>query len=528
MTYNVLITDPLSEAGLQPLRESEHLKVIVKTDLTTEQLLEEIKTAHALLVRSQTKVTREVIEQGKHLKVIGRAGVGVDNIDLEAATEKGIIVVNAPNGNVNSAAEHTMAMLMSLARRIPQAYNSLKNGQWNRSAYVGVEVKGKTLGVIGLGRIGTEVAYRAKGQRMEVIGYDPFFTKEKAEAMGIQFGTIEEVLETADFVTVHTPLMDGTYHLIDEKALKLMKENAYLINCARGGIVDEDALYEAIVNKEIAGAALDVFENEPVTEHPLLTLDQVIATPHLGGSTIEAQENVAIDVSKDVVGILSGKLAKHPVNIPSLPMDVLQKIEPYFTLAEKLGSFLAELTTEFVEAIHISYAGVLNEIETAPITRSVIKGMLRKHLGERINNINAAYIAKKRDIDVHEHKTAKTNGFTNLLTVEARLANKSYRISGTLSKGFGPRIVEIDSYMTDVIPEGHFLFINHKDQPGAIGHVGTLLAKENTNIALMQVARQEEGGDAMMILNIDKPISEETKEKLTTIKDVYRVTEIDL
>jgi len=528
MTYNVLITDPLSEAGLQPLRESAHLNVKVATNLTTDQLLQEIETAHALLVRSQTKVTREVIERGKQLKVIGRAGVGVDNIDLEAATERGIIVVNAPNGNINSAAEHTIAMLMSLARKIPQAYNSLKNGEWNRSAYVGVEVKGKTLGVIGLGRIGTEVAYRAKGQRMEVIGYDPFFTEEKAEAMGIRFGTIEEVLQEADFVTVHTPLMDETYHLIDKQALKLMKKSAYIINCARGGIVDEDALYEAIVNGEIAGAALDVFENEPITEHPLLTLEQVIATPHLGGSTIEAQENVAIDVSKDVVGILSGKLAKHPVNIPSLPMDVLQRIEPYFSLAEKLGSFLATLTTEFVKEIHISYAGVLNDIETAPITRSVIKGLLRNHLGERINNINAAYIAKQRDIDIHEHKTAKSNGFTNLLTVEAKLADKTYRIAGTLSKEFGPRIVEINHYMTDVIPEGHFLFINHKDQPGAIGHVGTLLAEENINIALMQVARKEEGGDAMMILNIDKPLSEKAKEKLLDIHDVYRVTEIDL
>lgn len=528
MTYNVLITDPLSEAGLQPLRDAAHLNINVATDLSTDELLQEIETAHALLVRSQTQVTREVIERGKQLKVIGRAGVGVDNIDLDAATEHGIIVVNAPNGNINSAAEHTMAMLMSLARKIPQAHHSLKNGKWDRSAYVGVEVKGKTLGIIGLGRIGTEVAYRAKGQRMDVIGYDPFFTEEKAEAMGIKFGTIEAVLQEADFITVHTPLMDETYHLIDAEALNMMKPTAFLINCARGGIVDEDALYEAIVAEKIAGAAIDVFENEPITDHPLLTLDQVVATPHLGGSTIEAQENVAIDVSKDVVGILSGQLAKHPVNIPSLPADVLQKIEPYFGLAEKLGSFLGKLTSEFVKKLHISYAGVLNEIETAPITRSVIKGLLRKHLGERINNINAAYIASKREIDIHEHKTTESNGFTNLLTVEATVANETYRISGTLSEGFGSRIVAIDDYAMDVIPEGHLVFVNHKDQPGAIGHVGTLLAQENINIASMQVARKEAGGDAMMILTIDKPMREEAKEKLTNIPDIYRVIEIDL
>lgn len=528
MKYNVLITDPLSEVGLQPLQDATHLNVTVATDLTEEQLLENITTAHALLVRSQTQVTREVIEQGKQLKVIGRAGVGVDNIDLEAATEQGIVVVNAPNGNINSAAEHTIAMLMSLARKIPQAHKSLLKGSWDRSSYIGVEVKGKTLGVIGLGRIGTEVAYRAKGQRMNVIGYDPFFTAEKAESMGIVFGSIEEILKEADFITVHTPLMEETHHLIDEKALKMMKETAYLINCARGGIIDEDALYEAIKNKEIAGAALDVFEEEPAINHPLFELNEVVATPHLGGSTIEAQESVAIDVSRDVVGILSGELAKHPVNIPSFPPDVLSKIEPYFSLAEQLGSFLGKLTGKVIQELHISYAGVLNEIETAPITRSVIKGLLRKHLGDRINNINATYIASKRDINIHEHKTTQTDGFTNLLTVKTVVDGKTYRVSGTLSKGLGPRIVQIDEYATDVVPESHMLFIEHKDQPGAIGQVGMVLAKEAINIASMQVARKEAGGEAMMILTVDKPLPESTEAKVQSIQDIYSLISIDL
>src|SRR5690625_4467603 len=343
MTYNVLITDPLSEAGLQPLRESAHLNVKVATNLTTDQLLQEIETAHALLVRSQTKVTREVIERGKQLKVIGRAGVGVDNIDLEAATERGIIVVNAPNGNINSAAEHTIAMMMSLARKIPQAYHSLKDGKWDRKSFIGVELKGKTLGIIGLGRIGTEVAVRAKGQRMKVIAYDPFLTEEKAENLGIGYATLEGVLQKADFITVHTPLLKETRHMINKDSFDIMKDHVRIVNCARGGVIDENALYDAIVSGKVAGAAIDVFEKEPAVGHKLLELDEVIATPHLGASTYEAQENVAIDVSEDVVNILSGGIATHPVNIPSVPQEVMKKIEPYFHLAEKVGVFLSRL-----------------------------------------------------------------------------------------------------------------------------------------------------------------------------------------
>lgn len=528
MTYKVLITDPLSEAGIQPLKDADHLDVKMVTDLSHGELLEEISDAHALLVRSQTDVTREVIEHGKELKVIGRAGVGVDNIDLDAATEHGVVVVNAPNSNVNSAAEHAMAMLMSLARKIPQAYLSLKNGEWDRSGHIGVEVREKKLGVIGLGRIGTEVAYRAKGQRMNVIGFDPFFSEKKAKSMGIEFGSLEEVLEQSDFITVHTPLMKDTKHLISTDEFKIMKDDAYLINCARGGIVDEAALYEALVEEEIAGAALDVFEEEPATDNKLLELDQVIATPHLGGSTIEAQESVAVVVSHDVVGLLSGELAKHPVNIPSLPMEVLQKIEPYFELAEKLGQFLSKLEPTVIDEVHISYAGVLNEIDTTPITRSVVKGLLMQHLGNRINNINATYLASKRDIVIHQHKTAKTNGFTNLMTVKVTTKGKTHEVAGTLLSGLGPRLVRFDNYVTDVDPKGHMLFIKHRDQPGAIGQVGTALAKEKVNIATMQVARKEEGGDAIMILRVDKPVQEETLERIEGVKDIYKAVSIDM
>lgn len=528
MAHKVLITDPLSEDGLLPLKKADHIDIKVATDLSYDELLENIKDTDALLVRSQTKVTREVIEHAKHLKVIGRAGVGVDNIDLEAATEYGIVVVNAPNGNVNSAAEHTMAMLMALARKIPQAYHLLKNGRWDRSSHVGVEVKDKTLGIIGLGRIGTEVAYRAKGQRMNVIAYDPFFTEEKAEAIGIGFGTFEEVLQTSDFITVHTPLLEDTRHLINAEAFAMMKESAYMINCARGGIIDEEALYDALIEHKIAGAALDVFEDEPIEHHKLLELDQVIATPHLGGSTIEAQENVAVDVSHDVVTILSGGLAKNPVNIPSIPQEVLKEIEPYFYLAEKLGAFLARLESDVLDELHIYYAGAFNNVNVSPLTRNTVKGLLKRHLGERVNNVNASFLAEKRGITVHEHKTSTSKGFTNLLTVEVKSSSGKRRVSGTLLNGLGARIVKVDDYSMDVIPEGHMLFINHKDQPGAIGRVGMILAEDHINIATMQVARRQEGGDAIMVLTVDKPTSEQTLENIKKLPDVYRVTAIDM
>ena len=357
MTYQILIADPLSEEGIYPLRQADGLDITVATELSKEDLLERIKDFDALLVRSQTQVTREVIEAASKLKIIGRAGVGVDNIDLDAATEHGIIVVNAPDGNTNSAAEHTIAMLTALARKIPQAFNSLKNGQWDRKSFIGVELKNKTLGVIGLGRIGAEVAARAKGQRMNVIAYDPFLTEEKAHKMGIGFGSVEEVLKAADFITIHTPLLKETRHLLDDEAFSKMKDGVQIINCARGGIIDEDALYKAIVSGKVAGAALDVFETEPFVDHPLLTLPEVIATPHLGASTVEAQESVAIDVSMDVVAYFNGGSVRNPVNLPSVPKEVLAKIAPFFDLAEKLGVFLSRMTDEVIEEVNIKFAG---------------------------------------------------------------------------------------------------------------------------------------------------------------------------
>lgn len=528
MTYRVLISDPLSEEGIFPLREAVNIEIVMETDLTPEQLLERVKDFDALLVRSQTQVTKDVIAHGKKLKVIGRAGVGVDNIDLEAATEAGVIVVNAPDGNTNSAAEHTIAMLMSLARKIPQAFYALKQQQWDRKSHVGVELKNKTLGVVGLGRIGAEVAARAKGQRMNVIAYDPFLTEEKANNMGIDFGTVEDVLKAADFITVHTPLLKETKHLINKEAFAIMKDSVRIINCARGGIIDEDALYDAIREGKVAGAALDVFEEEPATDHRLLDLPEVIATPHLGASTFEAQETVAIDVSRDVVNILGGNVAQNPVNIPSVPQEIMHTIEPYFHLSEKLGRFLARFVTDVIEEVNVFYSGELSEMEVAPLSRNAVKGILKRYLGEHVNEVNAAYLAEKKGIVINENKTSSTKGFINLITVEVVTKAERRRVAGTLLNGFGPRIVKIDEYRVDVVPEGHLLIIKHKDQPGAIGRVGTMMAKDNINIATMQVGRSDVGGDAIMALTIDRPIDEAEIEKLVELAEIYKAKAIDL
>lgn len=528
MTFKILISDPLSEDGIYPLREADNIEVVIDTGLSPEQLLKKISEFDGLLVRSQTKVTREVIEKGHNLKVIGRAGVGVDNIDLDAATENGIIVVNAPDGNTNSAAEHTMAMLMSLARNIPQAHMSIKNKEWDRKSYIGVELRDKTLGIVGLGRIGSEVARRARGQRMKVIAYDPFFSEEKAEAMGIGYGALDDVLRNSDFITVHTPLLDSTRHLINKEAFEKMKDGVRIINCARGGIIDEDALYDAIVEGKVAGAALDVFEEEPAIDNKLLTLKEVIATPHLGASTVEAQENVAIDVSEDVVRILSGGLARNPVNIPSVPREVMKKIEPYFYLSEKLGLFLAYLEDEPIDEINISYAGDLTAFEIAPLTQNTLKGLLKRHLGTHVNNVNASFLAEKKGITVHERKTSAARGFTNLITVEIVTKSTKRRVAGTLLNGLGSRIVKIDDYSMDVIPEGHLLLVHHQDKPGMIGRVGNLLAKNDVNIATMQVGRERIGGKAIMMLTIDRPLTKEELDEIRALDGFDRVTAVDL
>ncbi|TCT23313.1 D-3-phosphoglycerate dehydrogenase [Melghiribacillus thermohalophilus] len=528
MTFQVLISDPLNEDGIKPLIDADHIEVHMLTNLSKAELLERIPEYDALIVRSQTKVTEDVIEKGERLKVIGRAGVGVDNIDLDAATERGIVVVNSPDGNTNSAAEHTMAMLMALARNIPQAHASIKNHNWDRKSFVGVELKDKILGIIGLGRIGTEVAYRARGQRLKVIAYDPYLTEEKAKQLGVQYGTLDDVLRKSDFITIHTPLLKETRHILSAGAFRKMKDGVQILNCARGGLIDEDALYRAIKSKKVRGAALDVFEEEPVKNYKLLDLPEVIATPHLGASTVEAQENVAVDVSYDVIRILNGGLPQNPVNIPSVSAEVMEKIEPYFNLSEKLGRFIARMTEEPIEEVTVRFSGSLTELDISPLTRNAVKGMLKPYLGEHVNDVNAPFLASRKGITINESKTSRTKGFTNLITIEVQTRSSAKTVAGTLLNGLGTRIVKIDNYSVDVMPEGNLLLIRHKDQPGAIGRVGSLLGQYDVNIATMQVGRSNVGGDAIMVLTIDKPIDKECLDDLRNIPNIMHVIPIEL
>lgn len=525
--FRVLITDPLSNQGIEKLLDAPDVEVIRKTDLTPEQLLDEITTADALIVRSQTQVTADVIRAGEKLKAIGRAGVGVDNIDISAATARGIIVVNAPDGNTISTAEHTFAMLISLSRNIPQGYRSTVQGEWNRKQFVGVELNHKTLGIIGLGRIGAELAKRARAFNMKVMAFDPYLTEERAQKMGVRQATLEEVIAGADFLTVHTPLTKETRHLIDADAFAKMKDGVRVLNCARGGIIDEKALYEAIKGGKVAGAALDVFETEPPGEHPLFTLPQVIATPHLGASTREAQENVAIDVSEEILHILREEPFKNAVNLPSIPAELQEKLHPYQTLAEKLGSFATQTAEGALDEITVTYSGELADMDTAPLTRIILKGALSNYLAD-VNYVNAPHLAKERDVRVTEQKVSKNRGFNQLIHVNIQTNSGNTAVSGTLLNGLGPRIVKIDQYTVDVQPSGHLLLIRHQDRPGAIGRVGTILGSRDVNIATMQVGRRDIGGPAIMMLTVDKQLPEELLETLKELDEVQKITAIDL
>lgn len=526
--FNILVSDPLSQHGIQALLDAEDVHVDEETDLSHDELLAVIPGYDALLVRSQTKVTADVLEAAQRLKVVGRAGVGVDNIDLQAATNHGVVVMNAPDGNTISAAEHTFAMMMATARRIPQAYQSLSAGKWDRNAFRGVELNNKTLGVIGLGRIGTEVAKRAKAFHMNIVAYDPFLTEERAEKMGVEKATVDEVAGKADFITVHTPLTKETHHLISSEQFGKMKPGVRLVNCARGGIIDEAALYTAIRDGQVAGAALDVFETEPPTDSPLLTLLEVVVTPHLGASTEEAQENVAVDVSGEILRVLRDEPFKNAVNLPSVSAEIMQKLKPYFLLAEKLGEMTVQLAKGTPVDVGITYAGELTEIDTAPLTRTMLKGILAYYLGTKVNYVNAPHLAKHHGVAYNEERTPKHRGFTSLVTITLKTDQEERSVSGTLLNGYGPRIIKIDDYSIDVLPQDHLLLIRHTDRPGMIGRVGTTLGEHDVNIGTMQVGRRDVGGQAIMMLTVDKKVAKESLIKLEELEDIISVQDIDL
>ncbi|MCR3922122.1 MAG: phosphoglycerate dehydrogenase [Firmicutes bacterium] len=523
----ILVSDSISELGIAKLQEKA--QVDVKTNLTVEELVTIIPEYDALIVRSATKVTRPIIAAGKSLKVIGRAGVGVDNIDVDAATEHGIIVINAPEGNTISAAEHTIAMMTSLARNIPAASASLKAGEWKRNNFLGVELYKKTLGVIGIGRIGSEVIKRAKVMGMHILAYDPYISVENAEKLGITLTSLEEIYRKADFITIHTPKTKTTHHMIGAAEIAMMKDGVRIINCARGGLLEETALCEGLSSGKIAGAALDVFEEEPAVCNPICEFPNVIVTPHLGASTAEAQVNVAVQVAEQVISILMGEPPVTPVNVPVIPPETLADVKPFVPLMETLGSFFTQVYGGQAEAIDIYYNGNIANFPVAPLTTSFLIGFLSTILEDTVNYVNAPVIAKQRGIKVREVMSTTVENFTSLITVAIRRSDGGIQtIAGTIFNNNDIRIVQIDQYRIEVIPSRYMLVTNHMDVPGVVGKCGVILGEENINIAGMQVGRQSIGGEAVMVLQVDSPVADKTLDKLLSLEGMFSIKFVQL
>ncbi len=524
----VLISDKLSEEGINYLK-GKGLEVVYKPGLSHEELLDLIPEFDALIIRSATKVTAEVIERAKKLKVIGRAGTGLDNVDIEAANKKGIVVMNVPGGNSLAAAEHALALLFALARRIPQAVASLKQGKWEKKKFMGVELNNKVLGIIGLGRIGSIVADRAQGLKMKVIGYDPFITRELAEKRGIELVSLEELFKRSDFITIHTPLTKDTYHLIDRKAFSLMKDGVYLINCARGGIVDEEALYEALTSGKVAGAALDVFEKEPVDpDHPLLKLDNFIGTPHLGASTVEAQKTVAIEIAKQVADYLLRGIIRNAVNVPSLSDKELKILSPFITLVEKMGLLISQLGEGPIKEIQVTYKGEVASFDVKPLTLALVKAILYPVLKEDVNYVNALLRAKERNIKVIESKIESAEDFTNLISVHLIHEGDENLVEGTILGKREPRIITINGFRVDALPEGQLLYIYHEDRPGVIGKIGTILGQRNINIARMYVGHEPMKKTKVILVELEQKPDKEVLKEIESLPTVYKVKFLEL
>jgi D-3-phosphoglycerate dehydrogenase len=522
----VLVSDPIDQVGIDIL--SQVAQVDIKTGLPPEELVRIIPEYDALMIRSGTRVTQAIIDAGTQLKIIGRAGVGVDNVDVPAATKRGIVVVNSPEGNTIAAAEHAIAMMLSLSRHIPDANQSVKSGKWDRKSFTGSEVYKKTLGVVGLGKIGSHVATVAKAMGMKLIAYDPFISVERADQMGCRLVELDLLFQEADYITLHLPKTPETTHLINRASLAKMKPTTKIINCARGGIIDEAALAEAIASGKIGGAALDVFENEPLGESPLLSIGQnLVLTPHLGASTAEAQVNVAIDVAEQIRDVLLGLPARSAVNIPGLSPDIMEKFKPYMQLAETLGKLVAQLVGGRIESLTIRLQGELATNTSQPLVIAALKGLLSQALQERVNYVNAAIEAKTRGIHVIETRDAAIRDYSGSLQLSAKGSLGEHSVNGALLGDGEIRITSIDDFPINVPPSPYMLFTLHRDMPGIIGTIGSLLGNFNVNIASMQVGRKIVRGDAVMALSLDDPLPEGIVAeiaKVQGIRDAYTVT----
>jgi len=503
----VLVADPISNAGIDIL--SSCAQVDVKPGLKPEELMSIIGDYEALLVRSQTQVSAEVIQAGKKLQAIGRAGVGVDNIDVEEATRRGIVVVNAPSGNTVSAAEHTIALMLSLARHVPQASAMLKSHVWRRGDFMGTEVKGKTLGIIGLGNVGSEVARRALGLEMKLIAYDPFISIEHARNLQVELLTLERLLKESDFITLHTPLTKSTKSLIGVKELALVKPTVRIINTARGGLIDEEALVKAINENRVAGAAIDVFSKEPCTESILFESDKIIVTPHLGASTTEAQVLAATEVAEQVVDIFKGQPARYAVNAPFISAEAIPVLAPFMKAASTVGKLISQLAGGQMSAIEIRYEGEIANYDTNALKAVFLGGLLEEVSEERVNLVNANLVAARRGLAVIEQKEVTCENYTSLITVEATTSTGVTTVAGTVMRKES-HIVRVNDYWINILPaEGYFLFLDHRERPGLMGAVGKIIGDADINISSMNVSRLKPGGQALAVLALDDPLPEE-------------------
>jgi D-3-phosphoglycerate dehydrogenase len=525
----VLLSDSLGPEGLARLEAQPDLEIVAKPGLPPDELEKIIGDFDALIVRSGTKVTADLLEHADRLRVIGRAGIGVDNVDVPAATKRGIVVMNTPGGSNVTTAEHAIAMLLALARSIPQAASAVRAGEWPRSKWLGTEVCNKVLGVIGLGNIGAIVAERALGLRMRVIGYDPFVTPEAAARMRVELVKLDDLFRRADFITVHTPLTPETRGLVGQKAIASMKQGVRIVNCARGGIVDEAALEEAIKSGHVAGAALDVLEDEPAKKgHPLLQLEQVICTPHLGASTGEAQVNVAVAIAQQVAAFLESGTIQNAVNAPSLSPEVLQVLRPYLTLGEKLGSLVAQLAPEAVSELAIEVSGEVAERETKACTTAVLRGLLGRHLESGVNYVNAPAIARERGLRVVESKVQDRSDHQNAITVRATGAGGTTVVQGAVYDADTVRLTKVNDFRMEAVPEGHVLMLNNRDVPGVVGRVATLLGENRINIAGLELGRERVGGRAISFFHVDDPVPDAVLERLRTLPEIVSAQILEL
>lgn len=525
----VLISDNLGEAGVDQFEKETGIDVDVKTGLSPEELKSSIQDYDALVIRSATKVTEDLLDSARNLKVVGRAGIGLDNVDVPAATKKGVVVMNTPGGNVVTTAEHTIALMMSLTRNIPQGTTSLKSGRWDKKKLQGREIMNKILGVIGFGKIGSVVADRARGLKMRVMVYDAVIPPETIEKKGFEPVSLEALYQAADYITVHVPKSKNTQGMINAMAFEKMKPGVMLINCARGGIVDEAALKDALASGKVAGAAMDVFETEPPpADHPLLALDNVVVTPHVGASTIEAQTNVAVAVAQQIIEYLKNNNTINAVNVPSIAGKLLEKLQPYLYLADRMGCMTAQFTSGQLKEVRLEYNGDFQGLDMSPVTTGFLKGLLDPMLPDEINMINAPILAKEKGIKVSESSSAESYEYTNLFSAHVITTEEEHRVAGTVFGKADSRIVRINDFRIEIIPQGHLALIHNLDEPGAIGSIGHTLGENGINIARMQVGREANGDNNIILIRTDSAVAESVIDQIRALPKVKNITIFEL